>query len=164
MPPLRREWRWRTSRWTHDDRFSIPQLSPLSRRVSARRPPEKNRLRRFSTLPRRPHPKRLGRIRKRCARGIRSMPQVRSRSILRPGISAQARRVFENLKAVLHEAGADFHNVVKATVYVIDLANFPTLNTIYAEYFGDHKPARSTVGVAALPRGAMVEIDLIAVI
>jgi len=78
--------------------------------------------------------------------------------------SAQARRVFENLKAVLHEAGADFHNVVKATVYVSDLANFPTLNTIYAEYFGDHKPARSTVGVAALPRGAMVEIDLIAVI
>ncbi|HEV8660905.1 MAG TPA: RidA family protein [Thermoanaerobaculia bacterium] len=77
--------------------------------------------------------------------------------------TAQARRVLENLKAVLHEAGADFRDVVKATVYLPDLGNFQTLNTIYGEYFGDHKPARSTVGVAALPRGAMVEIDLVAV-
>jgi 2-iminobutanoate/2-iminopropanoate deaminase len=76
---------------------------------------------------------------------------------------AQTRRVLENLKAVLHEAGADFRNVVKATVYLADLANFQTLNAIYAEYFGDHKPARSTVGVAALPRGAAVEIDLTAI-
>ncbi|SRR6266480_5261619 len=78
--------------------------------------------------------------------------------------SAQARRVLDNLKAVLSEVGGDFHNVVKATVYVTDLANFPTLNTIYGEYFGEHKPARSTVGVAALPKSALVEIDLIAVI
>jgi 2-iminobutanoate/2-iminopropanoate deaminase len=77
--------------------------------------------------------------------------------------SAQVRRVLDNLRAVLHEAKADFRNVVKATVYLSDLANFQTLNTVYAEYFGDHKPARSTIGVAALPRGAMVEIDLIAV-
>ena len=77
---------------------------------------------------------------------------------------AQTRRVLENLKAVLHEAGADFRNVVKATVYLADLTNFQTLNSIYAEYFGDHKPARSTVGVAALPRGAAVEIDLTAII
>jgi 2-iminobutanoate/2-iminopropanoate deaminase len=76
--------------------------------------------------------------------------------------SAQARRVFDNLKAVLREGGTDFSGVVKSTVYLTDLANFPTLNTIYGEYFGDHKPARSTIGVAALPRGAMVEIDLIA--
>lgn len=76
--------------------------------------------------------------------------------------SAQARRVFDNLKAVLAEGGTDFGHVVKATVYLTDLANFPTLNTIYAEYFGDHKPARSTVGVAALPRNALVEIDLVA--
>src|SRR5947207_1865791 len=76
---------------------------------------------------------------------------------------AQTRRVFENLKAVLHGAGADFRNVVKATVYLADLANFQTLNSIYAEYFGDHKPARSTVGVAGLPRGAALEIDLVAV-
>jgi len=52
---------------------------------------------------------------------------------------------------------------VKATVYLSDVANFQTLNSIYAEYFGDHKPARSTVGVAQLPRGAAVEIDLIAI-
>ncbi|MBK5260837.1 MAG: RidA family protein [Thermoanaerobaculia bacterium] len=76
--------------------------------------------------------------------------------------SAQTRRVFENMKAVLNAAGSDFKKVVKATVYLTDLANFQTLNTIYAEYFGDHKPARSTVGVSQLPKGAQVEIDLIA--
>ena len=78
--------------------------------------------------------------------------------------TAQARRVLDNLKAVVSEAGGGFQNVVKATVYLTDVNNFQTLNAIYAEYFGDHKPARSTVGVAALPKGAMVEIDLIAVI
>jgi reactive intermediate/imine deaminase len=78
--------------------------------------------------------------------------------------TAQARRVFENLKAVLAAAGASFSNVTKATVYLTDLGNFQTLNGIYAEYFGDHKPARSTVGVASLPRGVAVEIDFIAVI
>lgn len=76
--------------------------------------------------------------------------------------TAQTRRVFENMKAVLRESGSDFKKVVKATVYLTDLANFQTLNTIYAEYFGDHKPARSTVGVSQLPKGAQVEIDLIA--
>ena len=70
--------------------------------------------------------------------------------------------MFENLKAVLTEAHADFSRVVKATVYLTDLADFQTLNAIYAEYFGDHKPARTTVGVAQLPRGSQVEIDLIA--
>jgi 2-iminobutanoate/2-iminopropanoate deaminase len=78
--------------------------------------------------------------------------------------SAQVHRVFGNLKAVLHKAGADFRHVVKATVYLTDLTNFQTLNSIYAEYFGNHKPARSTVGVAQLPKGAAVEIDVIAVI
>lgn len=76
--------------------------------------------------------------------------------------AAQARRVLGNLKAVLHAAGTDFAHVVKVTVYLTDLTNFSTLNTIYAEAFGEHKPARSTVGVAQLPRGAAVEIDLIA--
>ena len=78
--------------------------------------------------------------------------------------AAQANRVFENLKAVLAAAGANFSNVVKATVYLTDLANFTTLNEIYASYFGDTKPARSTVGVAQLPKGALVEIDLIAIL
>jgi 2-iminobutanoate/2-iminopropanoate deaminase len=77
--------------------------------------------------------------------------------------AAQAERVFRNLDAVLKAGGSDFSRVLKATVYLSDLANFQTLNTIYAQYFGDHKPARSTVGVAQLPKGAAVEIDLIAI-
>ena len=77
---------------------------------------------------------------------------------------AQARRVFENLRAVLKEAGGDFRNVARATVFLSDLANFQELNAIYAEYFADHKPARTTVGVSQLPRGAAVEIDLIAIL
>jgi 2-iminobutanoate/2-iminopropanoate deaminase len=78
--------------------------------------------------------------------------------------AAQVHRVFENMKAVLAAAGANFSNVAKATVYLTDLANFTTLNEIYASYFGDTKPARSTVGVAQLPKGALVEIDLIAIL
>jgi reactive intermediate/imine deaminase len=78
--------------------------------------------------------------------------------------AAQTRRVFENLKAVLAAAGATFSNVTRATVYLTDLGNFATLNGIHAEYFGEHKPARSTVGVASLPKGATVEVDLIAVL
>lgn len=74
----------------------------------------------------------------------------------------QVHRVFANLKAILTAAGSDFSRVVKATVYVTDLGNFGTLNSIYASYFGDHKPARTTVEVPALPKGATVEIDLIA--
>lgn len=77
--------------------------------------------------------------------------------------AAQCRRVFENLKAVLTAASTDFSHVTKATVYITDFANFQTLNTMYGEYFGAHKPARTTVAVAALPRNALLEIDLIAV-
>ena len=79
------------------------------------------------------------------------------------GFDASARRVFENLGLVLTEAGLSFRNVVKATVFLIDFADFPAMNAIYAEYFGDHKPARSTVQVAKLPLGAPIEIDFIAV-
>jgi 2-iminobutanoate/2-iminopropanoate deaminase len=78
--------------------------------------------------------------------------------------AAQAHRVFANLKAVLAAGGATFANVVKATVYLTDLANFTTLNEIYASYFGDTKPARTTVGVAQLPKGGLVEIDLVAIV
>ena len=87
-----------------------------------------------------------------------------SGNLIEGDFSTQARRVFDNLKAVLRASGADFHHVVRATVYLTDLGNFQTLNSIYGQYFGDHKPARSTVGVAQLPRGATVEVDLIAVI
>ena len=85
-----------------------------------------------------------------------------SGNLVTGNFEAQARRVFENLKAVLREAHSDFNRVLRATVYLTDLGNFQTLNTIYAEYFGDHKPSRSTVGVAQLPKGAQVEIDVIA--
>lgn len=76
---------------------------------------------------------------------------------------AQVRRVLANLDGVLSAAGSDRSRVLKATVYLTDLANFQTLNALYAEFFGDHKPARTTVGVSQLPKGAAVEIDLIAV-
>jgi len=74
----------------------------------------------------------------------------------------QARRVLANLSAVLAAAGCTFSDVVKATVYVVDLADFPRLNELYGEAMGNHRPARSTVQVAGLPKGALVEIDLIA--
>ena len=80
------------------------------------------------------------------------------------GFENQARRVFDNLRAVCRAAGGDFDRVVRVTVYLTDLANFATLNSIYAEYFGSHKPARTTVQVSGLPKGAMVEIDLVAVV
>lgn len=78
------------------------------------------------------------------------------------GLEAEARRVFRNLAAVLANSGCGFADVLKATVYLVDMADFPALNAIYAEAFGGHKPARSTVAVAALPKGARVEIDLVA--
>lgn len=78
--------------------------------------------------------------------------------------SAQVRRAFDNLRAVLRAGGTDFKRVAKATVYLTDMGNFQTMNTIYSEFFGDHKPARSTVEVSKLPKGAQVEIDLVAVI
>ena len=78
------------------------------------------------------------------------------------GFEAQARQVLANLRAVLASAGCEFSDVVKATVYVVDLADFPKLNALYGEAMGSHRPARSTVQVAALPKGALVEIDLVA--
>lgn len=78
-------------------------------------------------------------------------------------ISAQTRRVLENLKAVLEAGGSSLDRVVKATVYLTDLSTFSKMNEIYAEYLGHTRPARSTVGVAALPLGASVEIDLVAI-
>jgi 2-iminobutanoate/2-iminopropanoate deaminase len=77
-------------------------------------------------------------------------------------ISAQTRRVLENLKAVLEAGGSSLDRVVKATVYLTDLATFSKMNEVYVEYLGHVKPARSTVGVASLPLGAGIEIDLIA--
>lgn len=84
--------------------------------------------------------------------------------IVKGDFEAMTRRVFENLKAVLESGGATFRNVVKTTVFLKSMSDFQVLNGIYAEYFGDHKPARSTVAVADLPKGAPLEIELVAVV
>ena len=82
--------------------------------------------------------------------------------IVEGGITAQTQRVLANLSAVLKAAGADWGDVVKTTVFLADLADFPVVNDLYGKHLGDARPARSTVQVAALPRGALVEIDAIA--
>jgi len=74
-------------------------------------------------------------------------------------MEAQVRRVFENLKAVATAAGGDLSHLVKLTVYLTDLAHFALVNRVMAEYFSQPYPARAAVGVAALPKGAAVEID-----
>ncbi len=76
------------------------------------------------------------------------------------GVDAQARQVLANIAAVLGDCGAALTHVVKTTVFVTDIGQFATVNAVYAEVFGDHRPARSTVGVAALPGGAEVEIEV----
>jgi len=90
-------------------------------------------------------------------------PLVPSTGELATGdISAQTQQVFENLKAVLTAAGASFDHVVRVGIYLTDLGNFAAVNEVMKRYFAEPYPARSTIGVAALPRGAAVEIDLVA--
>ena len=86
----------------------------------------------------------------------------KSGTMVEGGIGAQTRQVLDNLQAVLEAAGTSMGLVVKTTVYMTNLADFQKMNEVYAEYFPQDKPARSTVGVAALPRGAMIEIDVVA--
>jgi len=86
-----------------------------------------------------------------------------SQQIVQGDARAQAERVMENLFAVLSTAGASFASVVKATIYLVDLSDFAAVNEVYGKRFPNAPPARSTVQVAALPKGARVEIDLIAV-
>jgi 2-iminobutanoate/2-iminopropanoate deaminase len=80
------------------------------------------------------------------------------------GISEQTERVLANIRAILEAERLDLSAVVKTTVFLVDMADFAPMNTVYARAFGDHRPARSTVAVAALPRGARVEIDAVAVL
>jgi len=80
------------------------------------------------------------------------------------GIAIQTRRVMENLRAVVEAAGSSFDRAVKATVFLKNIGDFAAMNEVYGEYLGKAKPARSTVAVADLPRGALVEIDLIALV
>ncbi len=83
--------------------------------------------------------------------------------LLEGDIAAQTGRVLDNLTAVLAAAGSDLAHVVKTTVFLADLGDFAAMNEAYATRFGEHRPARSTVQVAALPRGARIEIECIAV-
>ena len=78
------------------------------------------------------------------------------------GIVEQTQRVMANMEAVLHASGREFADIVKATIYLTDLADFATVNEIYGSYFDELPPARACVQVAALPKGAMIEIDWIA--
>jgi 2-iminobutanoate/2-iminopropanoate deaminase len=87
-----------------------------------------------------------------------------SGKIVDGGIVEQTTRVLANLREVLAKSGATWADVVKSTVYLLDLADFPTVNEIYGKHFGSSRPARSTVQVAALPRGGLIEIDLIALL
>lgn len=90
------------------------------------------------------------------------IPLTAEGKLVEGDIEAQTRQVFANLRAVLAEAGTDLSRVVKTTVFVKDLNDFARLNAVYAEAFGAHKPARSTVEVARLPRDVLVEIEVIA--
>lgn len=83
-------------------------------------------------------------------------------NVVEGGIEEQTRQVFANLQAVLAEAGCQFSDVVKATVFMKDMNDFAAMNAIYGEVFGEHKPARSAVEVARLPRDVFVEIEVIA--
>jgi 2-iminobutanoate/2-iminopropanoate deaminase len=74
----------------------------------------------------------------------------------------QTEQVFKNLEAILETAGSSLALVVKTTVYLLDMADFPAMNEVYAKHFGAHKPARTTIQAAALPKAARVEIDAIA--
>jgi 2-iminobutanoate/2-iminopropanoate deaminase len=87
-----------------------------------------------------------------------------SGEIVDGGIKAQTRQVFENLAAVLQAAGTSVDQAVKATVFLRYMSDFAAMNEVYAEYLGGATPARSTVAVVELPRGALVEIDLVALV
>src|SRR5260370_19027091 len=86
----------------------------------------------------------------------------KTNELVKGDIEAQTEQVMKNLLAVLKEAKMGPENVVKTTVYLVDLADFPRMNEVYGHFFGNQRPARSTVQAVALPRGARVEIDMIA--
>jgi len=85
-----------------------------------------------------------------------------SGQVVEGGVQAETEQVLRNLAAILHAAGSDLSQVVKTTVYLVDMSDFPAMNEVYAKAFGEHRPARSTVAVSALPKGVRVEIDAIA--
>ncbi len=83
-------------------------------------------------------------------------------SFLEGDVTVQARQVLLNLSAVLEAGGSKLSNVIKTTIFLADMEDFQKVNSVYGEFFNEHKPARSTVAVKALPRNALVEIEAIA--
>lgn len=92
------------------------------------------------------------------------IPLMPDGSMIEGDVVEQTHQVFRNLQAVLSEAGATFETVVKATVFIKDMNDFGAINEVYGEYFSNHKPARSCVEVARLPKDAQVEIEVIALV
>lgn len=84
--------------------------------------------------------------------------------LVQGGVEAQTRQVLTNLRYVLETADSGLHSVIKTTVFLQDLADFAKMNTVYAEFFPENPPARSTVQVAGLPKGALVEIECVALL
>jgi 2-iminobutanoate/2-iminopropanoate deaminase len=85
----------------------------------------------------------------------------RTGELVEGGLVSQVERVLDNLAAVLEAAGGDLSTVVKTTVYLADMGDFATVNRVYAEYFGESRPARATIQAAGLPKGVAVEVDAI---
>ncbi len=79
-------------------------------------------------------------------------------------VEEQTHQVFKNIKAVLKAAGSSLDSVIKATVFIKNMDDFPKINDVYASYFGDHKPARSCVEVARLPKDVLIEVEVIALV
>lgn len=92
------------------------------------------------------------------------IPLTAAGELVEGDITIQTNQVFANLKAVLEAAGTSLDNVVKTTVFMKDMNDFVAMNEVYASHFGDHKPARSAVEVARLPKDVKVEIEVIAIV
>lgn len=90
------------------------------------------------------------------------IPLTAEGTLIKGDVQTQTHQVFKNLAAVLKEAGASFETVVKATVFIKNMEDFQAINEVYGEYFSTHKPARSCVEVARLPKDVLVEIEVIA--
>ncbi|MCM3550268.1 translation initiation inhibitor [Niallia circulans] len=92
------------------------------------------------------------------------IPLTPAGELVTGGVEEQTHQVFANVKAVLEEAGSSLEKVVKATVFIKDMNDFPLINEVYGSYFREHKPARSCVEVARLPKDVLIEVEVIATI
>lgn len=92
------------------------------------------------------------------------IPLTAEGTMVEGDIATQTHQVFKNLRAVLAEAGASFNTVIKTTVFIKDMNDFAAMNEVYGEYFSAHKPSRSCVEVARLPKDALVEIEVVALV